>query len=693
MPLSKQHPESLTEVNSLTITGELKTFVHGLASDVEQERTNRAVWESNIDKAVNLRYGIRNVKTSPWKGCANFAVPLADTHINNNKTAYVNLLNANPICTFEPFGPEDVEPARKRELLFDWRMKTKVKFFIPYNYGVDIALEQGIVIWKTIWKFTTSTYTEFIDLSDFDETTLGALYDPRVGDDMLMKILEEEYGIDMSYQENYDAVLKAVRKFREGSTELELKLVETKDNRPEVIPLSLREDVVLPIETTDIQEAIFIDHQIWRTVNDLMIDMKSGKYHTFEKNVVEGWAGGYSRKRKGKTSVVSDKMLLIHETCCWYDINDDDIDERCIVTYPDANPDCILRFIEVPYDHGMFPYSMAKRELNDRCAYSSRGYPYLDEDYQVAISKALNQAIDTGDVSLPRLVYKKNALSNIHSNRYSPMEAVEIQQGSIDDVRFEYPANMNQTLIFQQAQYLKAWADARVGNVQASFSDPTNMAGSGQGGKRTKYEAQAIMMNQGGIQSLDLIVWQMQMADVYYQVDALYDQFGDDTEEFQITGEPPLKINRREIQGKFHIIPNGRLENTDPMMRAAKSFNLLRVFAGDEDIKQSELKKIYLMDYDPRIAKKILLTPEEMQKRDEMKKQIQGQVKGEMQQDMVGMKRVSDLLEVNKEQMLSKIPRREIVVDYNDQGEEGQGEGGKSHSRPRNHKTTVKYGS
>ena len=67
MPLSKQHPESLNEVNSLEVTEELKTFVHELASDVEMERTNRSVWESNIDKAVNLRYGIRNVKTSPWK--------------------------------------------------------------------------------------------------------------------------------------------------------------------------------------------------------------------------------------------------------------------------------------------------------------------------------------------------------------------------------------------------------------------------------------------------------------------------------------------------------------------------------------------------------------------------------------------------------------------------------------------------
>jgi len=695
----QKHPESLNNVNSLKITDELKTFVNELASDIDTETANRSTWESNIDKAVGLRYGIRNRKTTPWIGCSNFSVPLADTHINNNKTAYVNLLNADPICTFIPYGGslggDYLEMARKKELLFDWRLRTKVKFFEPYNYAVDICLEQGAVIWKTIWKFSTVTYTEYIDLEDFNEEVLGALYDNRVDDEMLMKILEEEYGIDMAFQENYEAVLKAVQKFREGSTRLEIKLVERKDNQPECIPLSLRDDVVIPIETTNIQEALFIDHKVWRTVNDVKIDMMNGKYQNYKDDIVKAWAGGYSRRKNKKSStVVSDKMILIHEVCCWYDVNDDGIEERCIVTYPENNPDDILRFIEVPYDHGMFPYVLVKREFNDKSAYSARGYPYLDEDYQVGISKSLNQAIDSGDVAMPRLVYKKNAVSNVKSMRYTPMESIEVVNGSVDDVRFEYPAAMNQPILFQQAQYLKSWADARVGNVQAAFSDPTNMTGGGLQGQRTKYEAQMIAMNQGGIQSLDLLVWQWQMAEVFYQMDALYDQFGDDEEEVTITGEPPLKVNRREIQGKYHVMPNGRLENTDPMIRAAKTFNLMRVFMGDEDIKQAELKKLYIMDYDPRIARKIMLSDEERAQRDQMKQQIQAQVKQAAQSDAISMKHISNLLEVDKEQMLSTIPRREIVVDYNDNDSDGDSKGKKNPLRQssRSKKSTVTYG-
>jgi hypothetical protein len=683
------HPENLTDTKSLKITDELKGFVTELSSDVDTEKANRSQWEQNVDKGINLRYGVRQPKTTPWVGCANYVVPLIDTHINNNKVAYINLVNIDPICTFIPFSGESIEPARLKELVFDWRMKNKVKFFEPYNEGVDIALEQGIVIWKIIWKFTTEEYNEHIDLSDFDEQTLGALFDERVTDQVLMKILEEEYGIDMSFEENYQAVLKAVKKFREGATEFDIDLVEIRDNQPEVIPLSLREDVVMPIGTTDIQQARFIDHRFYKSINEVKIAMRDEKYEEYDSSTIKAWAGKQMpyTKRSKSTTTVDDDQVLLHETCCWYSPDGEEgIARRYIVTYPDADPSCVLRFIEVPYDHGHFPYVRCKREMNDRGLYSSRGYPWLDEDYQTGISTALNQAIDNGTiVNTPKVVYKRNSVSNIKNARYTPAEPVEIISGQTTDYEIRQVGNLSQGILFQQAQFLKAWADNRVGNIQAGFTDPTNMAGSGQQGQKSATEAQLMASLQGQVQSLDLLVWQNQMAEVYYQVDALYDQFGDDSEEVILYGRP-IKVNRRETQGRFSIMPNGRLENTNPMMRAMKTMNLMRVFAGDPDIKQTELKKLYLMDYDARIAKRIMLSDEEIQQRDQMQKQMQQQVKAQMQSDAVSAKQIENLLEVDKEMNLSKIPRREIVVDYNNDDD------GESKSRSANRKSVVKYG-
>ncbi len=680
----RKHPENLKDSGAVDATTELEDYVTTLAKDVESERGNRTTWEHNIKNAVRLRYGIRRPKVNPWKGCANFSVPLIDTHINNNKPAYINLLNADPICIYTPFSSEFVEPARKRELLLDWRIKSKMRFFEPYCYGVDMVLEQGATVFKTIWKFETANYTEQINIDDFDEDTIGALFDPRVTDKMLMKVLEEEYGIDMGYEENYQAVLDGVMKFREGKTEFDLDLVETKSNQPEVLALSLLDDVVIPINTENIQDAMFVDHTFYKSVNSIRIDMETEKYTKYTEEQVRNWAGKRKYDDKNRTfSVSEDSNVLLHEVACWYDINGDGIDERCIVTYPDNAPTDILRFIEVPYEHGMFPYELVKRELNDRNAYSSRGYSFLDEDYQVGISKALNQAIDNGDiVNSPKIVYKKNSIANIKNTRYTPAEPVEIINGNVSDYEIRQVGNASQGILFQQAQFLKSWADQRIGNVMSAITDPTNQAGGGMQGQKTKAEIQAVQgMSQSSI-SFDLLVWQMQMAGVYYQIDSLYEQFGDDEEEVIITGEPSVNINRREIQGKFHIMPNGRLENTDPQMRAMKTYNLMKVFAGDEDIDQLELKKLYLMDYDPRIAKKIILSPEEMEQRDQMKQKIVAQQKTEANEQAIGMAKMKNLLEVNKKQMLAEIPNRQIIEEL---------ESGTDNKKIKR-KTTTEYG-
>ena len=151
------HPEGLKEVYSVKITEAIKDFISQTAKDIMA--VDRSQWANKIDKLVDLRFGYRQKKETFWKGQADYNIPLIDAHINRIKPAYVNLpFGTSPICTFEPYGSEDVEPAKKRELLFDWRMRTKVKFFQAYCIGTDKALEKGAVVFKVDWDYTTRTY-------------------------------------------------------------------------------------------------------------------------------------------------------------------------------------------------------------------------------------------------------------------------------------------------------------------------------------------------------------------------------------------------------------------------------------------------------------------------------------------------------------------------------------------------------
>lgn len=665
----RKDPESLDEIKSIKVTQELKDFVNGLSHTCEMEKQNRSWWDQQVDKYIALRYGIRPIKTFPWVNCANYVVPQIDADINRLKPSYVNLLNISPIVAFEGYGPEDQEPARLREILFDWRMKTKVDYFKPYVLGIDHMLEQGACVFKVTWKYSTRNYTKVIDIGEFPQQVLDALYDARVTDQLLAQIMTEELMIDTSFDENKKEIEKAVTKFREGESVFELNLVEEKDNQPELTAVNIREDLILPINCMDIHEAAFIDYKFPTNKNDILIAMRDGRYEEYPDEQINNWISGTPLSKNNRyprtTPMVgkSTDEIILHETCCWYDTNDDGILEKCIVTYPDTDPTAILRFIELPYDHGQWPYTLIKRELNDEGIYSSRSIGQLDEDFQNGISSALNQAIDNGTiVNTPTVVTRRGTLSNIKNLKFTPGQGIETNGPTSD---FEIRQNMNgsQNTLFQQAQYLKSWADQRVGNLSSGITSPNNLPGQQQSGQKTAREIGLVQQLGSEVQSLDLQVFQNQMADVYYQIDALYEQFGNEEEAIAITGQPTQKISRTEIQGKFNIVPNGKLDNTNPELRAAKSFNLMRAFINDPDIKQDELKKLYLQDYDVKLVNKLVKSPQEKQQEMMMMQQQQQAAKQEAIQTQLGLKVASDNLEVRKAAMLVPIDGKPYAKD------------------------------
>lgn len=655
----RKDPENLDEIKSIKITDKLKEFVTNMSHTVEMEKQNRSWWDNQIDKYIALRYGIRPIKTFPWVNCANYVVPQIDSDINRLKPSYANLMNITPLVAFEGYGPEDQEPARLREILYDWRLKTKVNYFKPYILGIDHMLEQGAFVMKVTWKYSTRNYTKIIDIGEFPSQVISALYSAEVTDQILTQIMIEELMIDVSFPENQAEIDKAVRKFREGETVFELNLVEEKDNQPEWTAVNIREDLVIPINCMDIHEAAFLDYKFPISKNDIKISMRDGRYETYTDEQIDAWSSTAplrkSTTRYPRTTPIegqNSEEIILHELCCWYDTNDDGILEKCIATYPDSDPTAILRFIELPYDHGQWPYNLIKRELNDEGIFSSRSIGQLDEDFQNGISSALNQAIDNGTiVNTPTVVTRRNTVQNIKNLKFVPGQTVETN-GPTSDYEIRQNVNASQGTLFQQAQYLKSWADQRTGNISSGVTSANNLPGSGFQGTKTAKEIGLVEQLGSEVQSLDLQVFQSQMADVHYQTDALYEQFGNEEEVVAVTGQPMQRISRQEIQGKFNIVPNGKLDNTNPQLRAAKTFKLMQVFMNDPDIRQEELKRLFLADYDVKLINRLFKSPKEKQQEQMMAMQQQQAVKQEAIQTQLGLKVAGDNLEVRKAAMM-----------------------------------------
>ncbi len=669
--MPNDHPESLEKINSIKINQRLKDRVANIASEIEEAKGQRSLWEQRQDDYYRKRYGIRKQRNFPWPGYPNYVLPLIDSDIAQAKPSYVNAAyGVYPIVTYDPFGPEDIEPARKREALLDYRIKNKMNFFEPYVIGIDKMLQTGFVVFKIIWNFSSRKYTEFLNLNDLPREIVDALYDPIVTDVMLKKILQEELSVDMDFEENEEALDKAVEEFRNGETEFELRLLEKEHNEPELIVCDPKEDIVVPQDTTNIQDARWIDYRFFKTVNDIKIGMRDGKYEKYSDEEILNWAGKddsrnsqdkYFREGILKDSV-SEELVLLHETCVWHDIDGDGILERCIATYPDNNPEMILRFIELPYDHGMWPYVQVEREFVDTGFYSSRGIPALDDDFQTGISASFNNDLANQlIVNTPYVKYLKGAVTNVRNRKYVPGEGVEVKD--MNGYTIEQAVNASQGTFMVTQQQLKNWAQERIGNQSRSLSNLTNTPGQGQQGKKTAREVEEISFISSQSQSLDIVIFQMQMKWVYYQIDSLYYQFGQE-EEFIMTQEQPQKVTRSEIRGKFNMTPTGKLENSNPVARAQKSTVLFQLFRGDPDIRQDELKRFVIQDnYDDKTAKRLMISKEEKAQARQMTQAIQEQTKQQAIQESVALKRTGNLIDLEKEVGIASIHGRKWAPD------------------------------
>lgn len=671
MAYEAKDPENLDDLKEIKLTEEALAFVDSVAKLGADEKLKRSQWEQRIDSLTKKRYGIRGKKNFPWVGAANFVLPQIDTDINRLKPAYINMaFGVSPVVTYEPFGPEDVEPAKKRELLFDWRMRTQVKFFKPYCLGVDYLLNNGFTLFKTGWKFELSYYCKKLDLADLDQQILDAIYMPEVDDNTLSQIIAEEMLPDLSLQENVDEIKRVVGEFREGKTKFEFSFVEKKANHAETIALNPRTDVIFPTDTVDIQEADFICHRYTMTKSKVKALMQTGKFKKYDDHEIDMWSGGtdygnstadYLKALRDGTSNYYTKDtndILIDEIDCWYDVNGDGVDERVRVCIPTNSPRSVLYFIENPYDHGQFPYVVIRREYNDAEIMSSRGIAQLDDDFQTGISTLFNQDIDAGTISTtPTIVARKNSVKNLRNLRYVPGQVVETENGAADYQVTQNP-NLGQSARFANMQYLKAWANDRVGNMQAALSSSNNTPGASQIGTKTAKEVSAIAAMSSQNTAMDLLVFQYQMADLYYQLDALYYQFGDEVEELAITGQRPIRITRQEVQGRFNIVPNGKVNDADPTARSAQAQGIFQMLVNDPFIRQDKLRKLFLDSADYRVSQILLKSPEEMQQAQ------MGQVQAENDKLKVAMQmqRGKNMLEVEKAAMLTPIEGRKYDV-------------------------------
>jgi hypothetical protein len=328
-----------------------------------------STWETNQDKWHRMRMRIKKTKNFPFPGCANLRMPTIETKIRKLKAALYNVVfGIRPIVQAIPSPGGSWEIARKIEKFLDHMIMDVMKLPAKAIIAIDQALEKGFYALKPHWKIEIITRIEKISLDDLSLEEAYWMFDIDRSPQEILQAIAQRLQVDSSemvMQDNTKALEEATVKIMEGKDNISIELKDVICNYPD-IALCDPERLYVPTTTgVDPQSATYIIHEFFEPVHSL----KQNAEH-------KGWnLGNIADIESKKSTDLNDKqtettkderegierlqsvgeLVRIWECYGYYDINDDGVQEKCVITIaPDF--DKLLRKITLPFYSGKFPF-------------------------------------------------------------------------------------------------------------------------------------------------------------------------------------------------------------------------------------------------------------------------------------------------------------------------------------------------
>lgn len=624
-------------------------FVRNLIQEGQDAERDRQTWLEKVNRNYKKRFGIRpSTKNFPWPGAANHHVYLSDEKVRRMKPNYINLaFEGDPIVRFEPVGSTPPQIAQNAEIYMDWTLKYDMTRAPGFNYMESLALivddmcgHYGLGIGKVVWHQESRHRTSVLDLDKVSEQIRQILDNPLTTNEELRRILIEQMGLDPENAHDSKQIESAIKQFRSGKRIIKVKeqYVSYKGARLFHVEPHL---ITVPRDTTHIQTARWIKHDMYMCYNDLMMGQRDGKYSNVEKleelkpkAIRDFYSTLESTKesREGNYSFTQEESLYkISEFYAYYDIDGDGVGEKVVITVcedaGDSEP-VILRFIEFPYDHGKWPFVVFRNEMTDERYYSSRGLVEMLDHYQTIATNMENHKLDRMTIanSLPL----KARLNSINPNniRWNPAQPIWVKR--MDDLESLAIPNVDMSYDQEQGK-IRELAETYIGQPDFMMGQ---MARTQE--RRTKFEASEMVSQGRQIFSLEARLFKNSLQEMYDQIYELLMQYGDEVTYVRVVGEEKnttpggipipahLRLSKEQLRGNFVIVPNGEFTLLSRTLEEQRDMDLLQLALQDNSgaINQLEFWRHALRKKDPRLAKKGLRTDQEFQQIQQMQQQM-----------------------------------------------------------------------
>lgn len=529
--------------------------------------------------------------------------------------------NVRPLCSFMPTGEANIDIARKMEWYFDWRLRYSVPdFFQQLILGIDDRLQMGKCFFKVIYEYETETVYQTITLKSlpgrlkkFSVVPVGgeaaAEYIAQISGGQstpitkqefdkywekplpqsiqsIKAIIKDEFDLDEDEPMDRRALEQLHKFFRSGEHETIIKKREVMRHYPRMISIDPL-DVIVPSWTKSLESAERITHRMWLTKDQLLRKVRDQKWNESVvdqlitqggQNVGAQGLGQYTMYnvqkavREGVFNYYDDPLFEVHESYCLYDLDGDGVGEKAVI-WTATGIETPLKFIAYPYDHNQWPIIDIPHELNDKDFYSPRGIPEkikdLDEEITQQHRAKLNRMLIANS---PTFTYRRGSGFNPSKVRWIPGEMYQVgQQGDVAAIQIP-----NLDISFDREQnILRAEIESYVGVPDTSITSPLSKPSQ----PRTATEISVISNVSQQASGYRTLLFQLGMQKVLNQMWALEEQYGPEELWVRVAEEPPQKVTRKEIQGKFVIVPRGTVVNSTPEAEAQKALTTFQILA------------------------------------------------------------------------------------------------------------------
>ena len=553
----------------------------------ETSKEDANIWRDKQDKWYRLRMRVKKSKDKPFVGCANLRLPTLDTKIKKLKSDIMqSVFSIRPVVQVIPNPGANPETATKIEKFLDHLIMDKTDIKKKAVIAIDQELQKGFYLLKPYWNIEVVGRSVDVDVEGFSEEEKILIFDPTTPRDGIVQFLAIKNAVDASMlvaEHNAVELDNAVSEILAGKQSVTMKLKDVISNQPD-IALVDPEKLYVPSETGfDPQSALYLVHEFYITYNQLVqnVDNKNWDKSSLDKI---SWSMDRDpestditkQAREGVQMLKTKGYIKVQECYCYWDINGDGKDEKCVVTIsPDFN--VMFRAIELPFDNYKFPFVKLFYELTDDRWYSHRGLPELIEDMVKEIDIQHMQRIDSQTLrNSPMFLYRagqvKGQSKNFGFGRGIPVSGMQ----QLEDIIRPFSAtNTNAEYSYKdEQQMLEMRINELIGQVDFGLQSQINRRE-----PRTAEEVQMQVASSSANFSLDADMHRQQFQELFNWIWELWCQYGDESYTFNYFGEgkfEPITLNREEVQGKYLIKVRANDQNFNPEIRQAKATAILR---------------------------------------------------------------------------------------------------------------------